>query len=104
MQRDGNTMFVGIKTNERLREQLDSSKSTMKPFFKDNNPEFLMVMQIDDNEFIGKTIESGVTLENLSDLCMNVKTMLNMICPNYYFTKEAIKIIALPSLSSRTFY
>jgi hypothetical protein len=104
MQSHGNTMFVGIKTNEKLRDQLASSKTTMKPLFKDNNPEFLQVMQIDDDEYIGKTVENGVTLESLGNFYMNVKTMLNMICPNFYITEGAIKIIALTPLPARTFY
>jgi len=104
MQSHGNTIFVGIKTSERLRDQLDSSKASMKPFFKDNNPEYLQIMQIDDNEYIGKVIESGASLENLSNMLMNVKTMLKMICPKFSFADDAIKIIALTPMPSRTYY
>ena len=104
MQSDGNTIFVGIKTNERLHDQLDSSKTSMKPFFEDNNPEYLQIVQIDNNEYIGKTLESGATLENLSNILMNVKTMLKMICPQFFFSDDAIKIMALTPMSSRTYY
>ena len=104
MQSDGNTIFVGIKTSERLRERLDSSKSSMKPFFNEKNPEYLQLLQIDDNEYIGKVLKSGVSLENLSNIFMNVKTMLKMICPDFYFADDAIKIIALTPLPSRAYY
>ena len=104
MQSHGNTIFVGLKTNERLRDQLDSSKSSMKPLFEENNPEYLQLMQIDNEEYIGKVIDSGASLENLSNMLMNVKTMLKMICPAFIFPEDAIRIIALTPMPSRAYY
>lgn len=104
MKSNGNSIFIGIKTSERLLDQLDSSKASMKPFFKENNPEYLQIMQIDNNQYIGKTIESGTSLENLSNILMNVKTMLKMICPSFSFADDAIKILALTSMPSRAYY
>jgi len=91
----GNTIFVGIKVNERLRDQLDSSIPSMKPFFASNDPEFLQVLQIDYDEYIGKATTSGASLEALGNLLLNVKTMLKMICPAYSLADNAIKIHAL---------
>jgi len=102
MQSHGNTIFVGIKVNDRLREQLDSSNASMKPFFAGNNPEFLQVMQIDSDEYIGKVTESGASLEALSNMLMNVKTMLQMICPKLTLANDAIKIFALAPMAART--
>ena len=65
-----------MKINEKLQDELDASKASMKPYFEDNNPEFLQVMQFDNNEYIGKVIENGASLENLTNILMNVKTML----------------------------
>jgi hypothetical protein len=103
MQNHGNRMFVGLKTNDKLRDQLDSSTTSMKPFFKDNNPEFLQVIQIDDTEYIGKAIESGASLESLGNIFRNVKTMIKMICPSFSVADDAIKILALPSLPSKAY-
>lgn len=102
MQSHGNTIFVGIKVNARLRDQLDSSNASMKPFFASNNSEFLQVMQIDSEEYIGKVTESGASLEALSNMLMNVKTMLQMICPKFTLTDDAIKILALTPMPPRT--
>lgn len=95
MQSQGNTIFVGLKVNDRLRDQLDGSNSTMKPFFNEKNPDFLQVMQIDDDEYIGKIIASGASLEALNNMLMNVKTMLQMICPKFVMVEGAIKVHAL---------
>jgi hypothetical protein len=104
MDDNGITLFVGIKTSERLHDQLDSSKTSMKPFFEENDPEFLQIVQIDGIEYIGKGIESGASLDLLSNIFMNVKTMLKMICPEYSFTDDAIKIMALTPMPSRIYF
>ncbi len=95
MQSQGNTIFVGLKVNDRLRDQLDGSHSTMKPFFNEKNPDFLQMMRIDDDEYIGKIIASGASLEDLNNMLMNVKTMLQMICPKFVMVEGAIKVHAL---------
>jgi|SRR3990172_6029822 len=104
MQSNGNIIFVGMKISERLRDQLDSSKTSMKPFFANNDSEFLQVMQIDSDDYIGKVTESGASLEDLSNMFMNLKTMLNMICPKFSFADDAIKIFARTPIPTRTYY
>lgn len=101
MQSQGNTIFVGLKINDRLRDQLDASNASMKPFFATNNPEYLQIMRIDSEDYIGKAIASGTSLEALSNMLMNVKTMLQMICPKFAQTEGAIKILALTSPPTR---
>lgn len=103
MQSHGNKIFVGIKVSDRLRDQLDLSKASMKPFFDEKNPEFLQVMQIDADEYIGKIIASGASLEILSNMRLNVKTMLRMICPNFTLVDDTIRIFALTPTPERTY-
>ena len=95
MQSQGNNIFVGLKVNDRLRDQLDACTASMKTFFAGNNPEYLQLMQIDSEEYIGKVAANGTSLETLSNMFMNVKTMLQMICPKFALTEDTIKILAL---------
>jgi aspartyl aminopeptidase len=104
MQSNGNKIFVGIKVGDRLRDQLDSSNASMKPFFAGNNPEYLQVMQIDDDEYIGKITASGAALEALSNMLQNVKTMLQMICPKFIVADGAIKVFALTPTPARIYH
>jgi hypothetical protein len=104
MQSDGNKIFVGIKIGDKLRDQLEASNASMKPFFAGNNPEYLQVMQIDDDDYIGKVAASGASLEALSNMFMNVKTMLKMICPAFILADGAIKIFALTPTPVRTYH
>jgi len=98
MQSHDNTIFVGTRISDRLRDQLDSSNDSMKPFFEENNPEYLQVIQIDDDEYIGKVIGSGASLEALGNMRENVRTMLRMICPKFSLADDAIKVHALSPL------
>lgn len=95
MQSAGNTIFVGMKISEKLQDQLDASNASVKEFFKGDASESLQVLRIDYEEYIGKSTESSASLENLSNMLMNVKTMLRMICPKFPFSDDAIKILAV---------
>jgi hypothetical protein len=92
-----------MKISERLRDQLDSSNASVKQFFEDNNPEYLQIMYIDYDEYIGKVTESGASLEDLSNMLMNVKTMLRMICPKFSFPDDTIKILAVAPTPARAY-
>ncbi len=104
MQSDGNIIFVGMKINERLQEHLDASKPSMKSFYETNNPEFLQIMNIDHDDYIGKVIKSGSSIEIFSNILLNVKSMLKMICPRFIFADNTFTILALNTMPSRTFY
>ncbi len=101
MQSQGNTIFVGIKISEKLRDQLDTSNASMKQFFAGNDPEHLQIAQVDEDEYIGKAIASGAAVETLSNMRMNVKTMLQMICPKFTLVESAIKVLALAPTPAR---
>ena len=101
MQSVANTIFVGIQINEKLQDQLDSSKPSMKQFFKDSSPEYLQIVHIDSDDYLGKISENCTTMESLTNLYLNIKTMLKMICPKFIFSDSAIKVIALSPASER---
>lgn len=100
MQSNGNIILVGIKISETLRHQLNCCKTSFKPFFADNDPEFLQVIEIESNEYIAKTTKSGVTLEDLANMSMNLRTMLKLICPKFSFDEDTIRIMALSPINS----
>jgi len=103
MQSRDTIIFVGLKISEKLQDQLDSSDVSVKQFFAENNPEYLQVMRINDDEYIGKATKSGASLDDLSNMSMNVKTMLKMICSNFFLQDGAIKILAVAPTPMRIF-
>lgn len=103
MQNNGALIFVGMKISDRLRDELDTTKASMKPFFRDHDPEYLQVLQIDNNDYIGKVTESGASFETLNNMHLNVKTMLKMIIPTFSIAEGAIKIYCHTPKTMRTF-
>ncbi|OVE80423.1 hypothetical protein BVY01_00395 [bacterium I07] len=95
MQNNGSTLIVGIKISEKLRDQLDSSKESVKHLLGHNDSEHLQILEIDSDDYLTKTTTSSATLEELSNMCMNLKTMLKMICPKFSIPDDAIRIYAL---------
>lgn len=104
MQSDGNIIFVGIKINERLRDQLDAIKAFSTSSAQDGGGEDLQVLRIDDDEYFGRETRSGGSIENLKNVFMNVKTTLKMTCPKYIFADDAIRFFALIPVPKRTLY
>jgi hypothetical protein len=104
MQNGEKKLFIGTKISEKLYDQLDTTTKSMQQYFKHNDPEYLQIREIDNDEYIGKAIESGVSLESVSNIFMNVKTMLKMICPSFALADDAIKIIAIAPISTRTLF
>ncbi|KAA3659579.1 MAG: hypothetical protein DWQ10_08540 [Calditrichaeota bacterium] len=95
MQNQNTSLFVGLKISEKLQDLLDASNASVKPFFKEKNPAYLQILQINNEQYIGKVTTGSTSLENLSNMLMNVKTMIKMICPMFVLTEEAIKVFAV---------
>ncbi|MBN1781230.1 hypothetical protein JW948_08910 [bacterium] len=104
MRNNGNKILVGIKINEKLRGALDESKDSVKHLFTGTDSEFLEILEMDSVDYIVKTITSGASLEELSNMCMNLKSILKMICPKFPIHDGDIKIYAQPKQPVRTYY
>ena len=100
MKLNDNTILVGIKMNQQLRNQLDFNKASVKHLLANNNSRSLQILEIDSDDYIAKTIKSGASLEELSNTCMNLKSMLKLIFPQLSFKEDAIKIYARPPLGT----
>jgi hypothetical protein len=104
MQMNGDFIFVGVKIKENLYNELEDSKASMKPYYQDNNPKYLQIIRIDDDEFIGKMVQSGASIDNLTNNLMNLKTMLKMIIPKFTIPDDTIKVYAHTPAPKRTIF
>ena len=104
MQNEENIIFVGIKINNKLREELDDTKVSMKPFFKYNDPEYLQIVRMNSDDYIGKIVENGVSFEILNNILLNIKTMLRMIIPKFSISEDALKVFAHTPKTTRVNY
>jgi hypothetical protein len=87
--------FLGLKITSKLQDGLDKSSPNNKFYFKDNNPDFLQVVTIESDKYIGKVVEQGVEYKKIEDVCKNIISILNKLCPDITFAVGAIKLHAI---------
>lgn len=74
-------LFVGVKIDNKMREQLERCPQRDRIFFEAEDHRYLTVMRDDETSYVGKIIEPGTATSSLEDLRRNVLSILNRICP-----------------------
>jgi hypothetical protein len=87
--------FLGIKINAKLQEGLDKSNPLNRFYFQDNNPEFLQIITIDQDKYIGKFVEQGAGYRAMDDICRNIISIMHKLCPDMSLSIDSIRVLAL---------
>ena len=88
-------LFFGCKIDSKLREALAQAKPGDRRYFEDAaNSEFLRVVAVDEERWIGKVINGGIQVTDVDDIQRNVVSILKRISPNLRLAASAIKIFA----------
>lgn len=88
-------LFFGCKIDSKLREALAQAKPGDRRYFEDSgNSEFLRVVAVDEERWIGKVINGGVQVTDVDDIQRNVVSILKRISPNLRLASSAVKIFA----------
>jgi hypothetical protein len=89
--------FLGIKINAKLQEGLEKSNPLNRFYFQDNNPEFLQIITIDQDKYIGKFVEQGAGYRAMDDICRNIISIMHKLCPDMSLSIDSIRVLALDS-------
>lgn len=89
--------FLGLKINPKLQEGLDKSNPCNKFYFQDNNPDFLQIVSVDEDKYIGKFIEQGSEYKHIEDICRNITSIIHKLCPDIAVSVDAIRVLATES-------
>ena len=89
--------FFGFKITSKIQEGLDKSSPNNKFYFKDNNPDFLQIITIESDKYIGKIVEQGMDYKKIDDVCRNIISIINKLCPDIPFSIDTIKLHAINS-------
>jgi hypothetical protein len=92
---EGLKPFLGIRINTKLQEGLDRSNPLNRFYFQDNNPEFLQIVTVDQDRYIGKFVEQGAGYTALEDICRNIISIMHKLCPDIAISIEGIRVLAL---------
>ena len=87
-------LVVGVKITTKLQQALDQCIPAYQIYFKENNPDYLQIYNINGEQILGKMVKPGVNLETLEDYARNVRSIIKKICPGINLPESEIKIYA----------
>lgn len=70
-------LFVGVKITRTLQADLDNPAPGTKQYFE--GEEHLRIVEMGSDKFIGRYIEDGFPVANLTDVSRNICSMLKLI-------------------------
>jgi hypothetical protein len=73
-------LFVGIKISTALQNELDSPAPGTKHYFEgDGNKDYLQIVNLGEEKFIGRYIKDGFPAADIVDVSRNVCSIMKLI-------------------------
>jgi hypothetical protein len=72
-------LFVGIKVSTKLQSGLDSPAPGTERYFKQDNKDYLQVVNFGEEKFIGRFLKDGFPVDELDDVSRNVRSIVRLI-------------------------
>jgi hypothetical protein len=91
----GCALFFGTKIDSKLREGLALSKPGDKKYFDGSSDDFLRVVEVEEERWIGKVIKGGTPVTEVDDIQRNIVSILRRIAPNARVPVSSVKIFVL---------
>lgn len=88
-------LFFGTRIDSKLREGLALSKPGDKKYFDGSSEEFLRVIEMPDEKWIGKVIRGGLSVTEVDDIQRNVLSILRRVAPNARIPASQVKIFVV---------
>jgi hypothetical protein len=88
-------LFFGTRIDSKLREGLALSKPGDKKYFDGTSEEFLRVIEMPDEKWVGKVVRGGVPVTEVDDIQRNVLSILRRVAPNARIPASQVKIFVI---------
>jgi hypothetical protein len=79
MEETGKRLFVGIKITKSLQDDLDNPAPGTKHYFEGNNNEYLQIINLQEDKFIGRYLKDGFQAAGISDVTRNICSIVKLI-------------------------
>lgn len=79
MEETGKRLFVGIKITKSLQDDLDNPAPGTKHYFEGNNNEYLQIINLNEDKFIGRYLKDGFPAASIGDVTRNVCSIVKLI-------------------------
>ena len=88
-------LFFGTKIDSKLREALSQCKPGERKYFDGSSEEFLRIVELPDEKWIGKVIKPGPVVTEVDDIQRNILSILRRVALNARIPASAVKIFVL---------
>ncbi|MBA2342987.1 MAG: hypothetical protein H0V85_05960 [Thermoleophilaceae bacterium] len=88
-------LFFGTKIDSKLREALSQCKPGERKYFDGSSEEFLRILEVDEEKWLGKVINPGPSVTEVDDIQRNIVSILRRVAPNGRVSAQSIKIFTL---------
>jgi hypothetical protein len=88
-------LFFGTRIDSKLREGLALSKPGDKKYFDGSSEEFLRVIEMPEEKWVGKVIRGGLSVTEVDDIQRNVLSILRRVAPNARIPVSQVKIFVI---------
>ena|SRR5437870_2039642 len=88
-------LFFGTKIDSKLREALSQCKPGDRKYFEGGADEFLRVVEVEEEKWIGKVVKGGSAVTEVDDIQRNIVSILRRVAPNGRVSASSIKIFVL---------
>jgi len=72
-------LFIGIKINKALQDDLDSPAPGTKHYFEGSSNEYLQIVDLREEKFIGRYVNDGFPAGKINDVSRNVCSIVTLI-------------------------
>jgi hypothetical protein len=93
----GVKLFIGLKVDQKLREQLEKCNEMDKRYFNSGDPQYLMFAEgAEGAQYIGRALEETVSTDEIDDIARNVVSILKRVAPSVRTERTLILIPCTP--------
>ena len=93
------SLFFGTKIDSKLREALSKAKPGDKKYFDGSSEEFLRIVELPDEKWIGKVIKPGPVVTEVDDIQRNIVSIMRRVAPTARVSPSQIRIFVLQGVS-----
>ena len=69
-------LFVGLKITKALQDDLANPAPGTKQYFEGNSDEYLQIINLGEEKFIGRYVKDGFPAANIGDVSRNVCSLV----------------------------
>jgi hypothetical protein len=89
------SLFFGTKIDSKMREALSQAKPSDKKYFDGSSEDFLRIVELPDEKWIGKVIKPGPVVTEVDDIQRNIVSIMRRVAPGARVSASGIRIFVL---------